>query len=460
MTIKVNILLIRPYAHKHTINLANFAIVEPLELEYLAAYARSEGVEADILDMLVDKRHNVAKILKNKKYDLVAFTGYMTAINVINRLAEEVKKFDNNIVTVVGGIMAEVNPHVFSVTFDAVVKVDPLNTFRQILQMMKSGKRDFKSLNGVYAKDKAGYEFVRYLPEMPPLREKVAHYRKHYHYAYLGNCASMRTSYGCPNRCNFCICTQAANGKYWERDLDGVIEEIKTIDTELIMLTDDNFTANIKRVEAFCDALEQHNIKKKFFILGTTHMIARHEDTIRRLHKNGLICIFLGMEGFDDDELKELNKRATAEDNRKALALLSELKIEITGGIICMPEWKRENFDTLINNLSAYFPVIPMVNALIPMLGTPIYKTYKDKIAADEKRFEIFDMAHLIVKPYFMSPRKFYINVLRVYKNISYTKRMEEHVKIVYGKAEWKRHKKSSSKILWQYIKLIIKNKV
>jgi len=457
----MNILLIRPYPHKDTINLANFAIVEPLELEYLAAYAEHDGINADIIDMMVDKRHNITKILKSKKYDLVAFTGYMTAINVITFLAKKVKEFDNNIVTVIGGIMAEVNPFVFSEEhFDAIVKVDPLNTFRQILLKLKSGERDFISLNGVYHKDKTEYQFVRYLPEHFPMREKVAQYKHYYRYAYLGNCASMRTSYGCPNRCNFCICTQAANGKYWERDLDEVIEEIKTIDTELIMLTDDNFTANIKRVEQFCDKLEEHNIKKKFFILSTTHTIAQNEKTIRRLHKNGLLCIFLGIEAFDDKELKELNKRATSEQNRQALRLLSELNIEISGGVICMPEWTKENFDTLIKNLSEFNPLIPMVNALIPMLGTPMYDIYKDRIAADESRFEIFDMAHLIVKPYYMSPRQFYINVLRVYKHTSASKVSKEHIKKKYGKAEYKRHKKSSFTILKQYIKMIIRNKI
>ncbi len=457
----MDILLVRPYAHKDTINLTNYAIVEPLELEYLAAYAESEEVGSDIFDMLVDKQRDIIKVLKNKKYDMVAFTGYMTAINIINFLAKKVKEYDPDIVTIVGGIMAEVNPHVFDENyFDAVVKTNPLVTFTDILRMLKSGGRDFKTINGVYSKEKTSYEFVCYLPQFLPLREKTAKYRAQYQYAYLGKCASVRTSYGCPNRCNFCICTQAANGKYWERDLDEVIGEIKGLDADVIMLADDNFTANIRRVEAFCDALEANGIKKKFFILSTTHVISKNESTIRRLHKNGLSCIFLGLEAFDDDELKELNKRATAEQNRQALQLLSELKIEITGGVICMPEWKRENFDTLIKNLSVFNPIIPVVNALIPMLGTPIYQTYKDKIAADESRYEIFDMAHLIIRPNNMTPRQFYINVLRVYRHTAASKTTRNHIKNTYGKKAWKAHRNSSVKILWQYIKLIIKNRI
>jgi radical SAM superfamily enzyme YgiQ (UPF0313 family) len=458
----MRILLVRPYPHKDTINSADLAVAEPLELEYLAAYAQNEGVESDIIDMLVDTRQrNITKILKTKKYDLAAFTGYMTSINIINALAGKVKKFDQNIVTIVGGIMAEVNPHVFNESsFDAVVKIDPLNTFREILKKMKRGERDFKTLNGVYDKNKTQYEFVRYLPEILPWREKTAQYRKFYRYTYLGSCATVRTSYGCPNRCNFCICRQASQGKYWERNLDEVIEEIKTLNADVIMITDDNFTANIKRVEMFCDLLERQNIKKKFFIQTTTHQIVKHEDTIRRLHKNGLFCTFLGVEAFEDGALKELNKRATAEQNRRALELLTELKIEISCGIICTPEWGKENFDNLKKNLIPFVPIIPMVNALVPMLGTPVYEVYKDKIAADEKRFEIFDMAHLIIKPYNMPPRKFYINVLKIYKNTTASKKMYDHIKTNYGEAELRCYKKSSRNILWQYIKLIIKNRV
>jgi radical SAM superfamily enzyme YgiQ (UPF0313 family) len=244
------------------------------------------------------------------------------------------------------------------------------------------------------------------------------------------------------------------------RKMDDVIAEIKTIDEDLIMITDDNFTANIKRVIEFCDALERENIKKRWFILCTTNAIANNPDVFKRFRDNGLTCVFMGIEAFEDNELKELNKKSTAEQNRKALQTLSDLKVDLSGGLICMPDWKKQNFDTLIANLSQFVPITPMVNALIPMLGTPIYEVYKDRFAADERRFEIFDMAHLIVRPEHMSPRQFYLNVLRVYKNTSYSKQMFKYILDNYGKSELKRHKKSSHTIIWQYIELILKNRI
>ena len=457
----MNILLVRPYAHKDTINLANFAIVEPLELEYLAAYAQDVDVDSDILDMILDKRKDIKKVLASKKYSLVAFTGYQTAINIMYKLAKDVKEFDPSIVTVVGGLMAEVNPHLFqNRNFDAIVKLDPMNTFREILKMIATNERNFSKLNGVYAPDKTNYEFVKYTPELIPLREKTAQYRKHYRYAYLGNCASMRTSYGCPNRCNFCVCTQACNGKYWLRNMDDVIAEIKTIEEDLIMITDDNFTASIRRVNEFCDALEREKINKRWFMLCTTKSVAENPDVIKRFRKNGLTCVFLGIEAFEDDELRELNKRSTAEHNIKGLQILADLGVDLTGGLICMPEWKQENFDNLAANLSKFVPIIPMVNALIPMMGTPIYDVYKERIAVDEGRFEIFDMAHLIVRPEHMTPRRFYLNVLKIFNKTSYSKKMLNYIKSNYGKFELKRYKKSSRLIFWQYFKLILKNQV
>ena len=457
----MNVLLVRPYAHKDTINLANFAIVEPLELEYLAAYAQDVDVESDILDMMLDKRKDIKKVLASKKYSLVAITGYMTAINIMHKLARDVKEFDPSIVTVVGGLMAEVNPHLFNNgNFDAIVKVDPMNTFREILKMLKANERNFSSLNGVYDPEKTHYDFVKYTPELIPLRYKTAQYRKNYRYAYLGNCASMRTSYGCPNRCNFCVCTQAAHGKFWLRNMEDVIAEIKTIDEDLIMITDDNFSASIRRVNEFCDALEREKIKKRWFILCTTKAIAENPDVFKRFRKNGLTCVFLGIEAFEDTELKELNKRSTADHNRKGLQILADLNVDLTGGLICMPEWRQENFDNLAANLSKFVPIIPMVNALIPMLGTPIYDVYKDRIAVDESKFELFDMAHLIVPPENMTPRRFYINVLKIFNKTSYSKKMLNYIKTNYGKFELKRYKKSSRLIFWQYFKLILKNQV
>ena len=52
----MNILLVRPKPNKETIGLQNVMICEPLELEYLGAYAEALGHKVIIIDMILEKK--------------------------------------------------------------------------------------------------------------------------------------------------------------------------------------------------------------------------------------------------------------------------------------------------------------------------------------------------------------------------------------------------------------------
>ena len=51
--------------------------------------------------------------------------------------------------------------------------------------------------------------------------------------------ASVRTSTGCPHRCNFCVVHFLANGKYLQRAPEEVVDEIAHIEEEHIYFVDD-----------------------------------------------------------------------------------------------------------------------------------------------------------------------------------------------------------------------------
>ncbi|MCL2861625.1 MAG: B12-binding domain-containing radical SAM protein, partial [Firmicutes bacterium] len=128
---------------------------------------------------------------------------------------------------------------------DAIINTNPYETFSQILQKMKMGDNDFLSIDGVYCIDKSKAEVVCYVPKYFPLREKLSAYAKYYRHSYLGPCVSIKTSFGCPHNCNFCLYAKGGYGKYWERDLEDVFDELKHIKESDIMILDDNFTAKL-----------------------------------------------------------------------------------------------------------------------------------------------------------------------------------------------------------------------
>ena len=451
------VLLVRPSTHIDIADFTGFSAAEPLDLSYLAAYAKADGFDCDCVDMLFDKkRRNIVKLLKVKKYDLVAFTGHVTAHKAVNDLAKKVKEFDQNMPIVVSGIMAAVNPHVYDTgNIDAIIRSDPYETFSQILQKLQVGDRDFVSITGVYHKDKPIGEVVRYIPKHRPLREKLAQYAKHYRHSYYGECVTIKTSYGCPNTCNYCLHAKGGHDKYWERDLEDVFDEIEETKENFIMLIDDNFTANMRRVDAFCEGLEKRNIKKDFFMQGTCKSIATNPDIIRRFSKNGLKYVFLGVESFDDRVLTELNKRSTAQHNHDTLALLTELKVEVNPGIICMPYFGVADFDSLIENLTKYLPIFPMVNTLTPMPGTPMHETHKDETLVNQQNYEVFNMMELIIVPQQMPKKEFYQNILRVYRATMGSPITLDYIKTRYGSKELLRHRLISGKVQRKINRLI-----
>ena len=78
----MNILLVRPNTPKDSINLQSFMICEPLELEYLASALINENHNVDLIDMLLEKKP-LKYFLKQKKYDMVCFTAYITTVGMV-----------------------------------------------------------------------------------------------------------------------------------------------------------------------------------------------------------------------------------------------------------------------------------------------------------------------------------------------------------------------------------------
>ena len=105
----MNILLVRPNTPKDSINLQSFMICEPLELEYVASALINDGHNVDLVDMLLEKKP-LKYFLKQRNYEMVCFTAYITTVGMVKKYSKIVKEFNSDIKTSVGGVHAEVVP--------------------------------------------------------------------------------------------------------------------------------------------------------------------------------------------------------------------------------------------------------------------------------------------------------------------------------------------------------------
>jgi len=219
---------------------------------YLAA-----GVSADhdvrILDQRIDD--TVEKTLEEYRPDIVGITGYTVHANRVKRLAELAKAWNPEVLTVVGGHHATVAPHDFeNPEIDLVVVGEGVDSFRRIVHRFDACE-SFAGIPGVWANTPRGLEEgvanpARDLDDLPfPDRSLTASYRHAYYSEYMQPLAAVRTSKGCPFRCNFCALWKITNGKYLKREPEKIVHELAQIDEEFVFFADDESLVDAERMK-------------------------------------------------------------------------------------------------------------------------------------------------------------------------------------------------------------------
>ena len=421
-------------------------ICEPLELEYCAALLHKLGHESRIADLVIDK--SFPKALATDHYDAVAFTAYQVHIGIVKKYAAYAKKVRPDIVTMVGGVQAEVVPQSFDDENIDVVLTGGLTALEAVIGAMERGESRQKLKELGRAPARANFDFPF------PDRSKTEKYRKHYNYIFHDECATIKTSFSCAYDCEFCFCTRL--GGYRERDITEVVDELESIRERNVFIVDDDFLYNRKRVLEFCDLVTRRNIKKTYIAFGRADFIAANEDVIARLAQCGFDAFFVGLESFKSCELSDYNKRTTVETNNRAVRILEKYGIQCYSGLIVGYDWGKSDFDQLIAYINGFEHPMVNIQPITPIKGTPYYERVKDLIFEDETRYERFDMAHVVIKPQKMSVRAFYYNILRAYMKTMVSAKSRRYIKVRYGRKIYRRVKRGAYKIIWQYIKLII----
>ena len=448
----MNILLVRPNTPKDSINLQSFMICEPLELEYAYSALSADNHQVDLIDMLLEKKP-LQHFLKQKDYDMVCFTAYITTVGMVKEYSKIVKAYNPSIKTVVGGVHAEVVPTDFEdENVDYILWANGVNT---LLELTRSYPNiDETKILGLYRGEGGKKPPIVNGNLLKPNREVTEKYRKHYNYIFHDKCATIKTSYGCPYKCSFCFCTQVCD--YSIRTLEDVLDELESIKEDNVFIVDDDFLVSPERVQTFLDGLDKRNIKKHYIAFGRADFIAANEDLIIKLKEHGFDAFFVGIESFKKEELNSFSKKTSVEINIAAVDVLERNGLQCYSGLIVGEDWTKEDFDTLINYLNTFKHPMVNIQPITPMPGTPLFDNYKYEILEKRENYSHWDMAHVVYKPIKMSKRKYYFHIVRAYLHTVASKKMRKFIKEKYGASIYKRVRHGATKIFFQYLKLMI----
>ena len=272
--------------------------IPPVTIAYLAGYIPSMH-NITVIDERVDP------IPFNSCCDFVAISA--TTANVLRAydIAEFYKK--RNIPVIIGGIHAALNQEEVLRHCDSICISEAENLMPKIIQDVQNNclKRiysdEFPSLDNI--------PFARYdLLSLKKYSKPAPFYKKPLIPIFF--------SRGCPHNCYYCLSPVMYGRKMRFRPVAEFVEEIKYQNAEVYWITDDNLLANPEKASELLEALIP--LKKKFLAQFDTRSYL-YPELIKLAGKAGLMMAQVGIESFDNNLLKSVNKNQNRIENYEAL---------------------------------------------------------------------------------------------------------------------------------------------
>ncbi len=394
----MKILLIEPAKAPRTIGGEDVFLYEPLALEYVAAGV-SRDHDVTVLDQRLDK--DLPAALARSQPDVVGITSYTVHVNVVRSLFRQVKAWNPQVLTVVGGHHATVAPDDFaSPDIDVIVMGEGVFPFQEIVARHERGE----GLDGVpgvaFARNgglvKAAPLPVDELDAFPfPDRRVTAAYRAHYYSEWMKPLASLRTSKGCPHRCKFCALWKLAGGRYLKRRPEKVVEELGGLDEEFVFFSDDESLVDAARMKAMATLIREAGIRKRYFLYWRSDTISRNPGLLELWRDVGLERVFVGLEFFRDEDLEDIRKGSTVSDNETAVKVLKDLGIDLYASFIVRPEFTRSDFSAFRAYCRALDLEFATFAMLTPLPGTDFYQQVREQMISHD--YDFFDFMHTLL---------------------------------------------------------------
>ncbi len=188
----------------------------------------------------------------------------------------------------------------------------------------------------------------------------------------------VQVSRGCPYSCEFCLVNKLQGHTMRYRDIDDVVEEIKSLPKKNIFFVDDNLTVNKQYMRTFIERIKPLNIS---WTCQASIDIGNDENLLKAMAEAGCLYILIGFESVNEQCLKETNKKHNRIDQYEAaIARIHNAGIQIIGAFIVGFDHDRiEEFDNILNfSIKANLP-LTMINILGVAPGTDIYKRLEDE---------------------------------------------------------------------------------
>ena len=405
------------------LGLEMLTFVEPLGLLCVAGGLEEAGHECKILDLRIDGMDEGFDQAKRFDPDVVGLQcNFTTERYRTLELARRVRRELPDAFILVGGHDASREPEWFHrPEVDAVAVGDGEEVMLPLVDALDRGTDPALSpgLRLIRGEEQIATGFAparRDLDELPlPARHLISHYADQYYINFRKPLALLETARGCPFKCNFCSVWKFHESTFREKSPERVVQELQQIEAPNVFITDDIFWLDRRRGEELARQIQAAGIKKYFTVQTRTDIICKFPHLIEMWKDCGDLAIFLGVEAVTDEGLDRVNKKNTADNNRRALEILKDLGVGFTPNFIVDPAWDREDFARLREWITEAGAYNSGFSVLTPLPGTDLWDEAKHQVTTQD--WEMYDIIHAVL-PTQLPLEEFYEEYSKLWRHV------------------------------------------
>lgn len=292
----------------------------PLGLLYLASNATLFGHSVKTLDLSMEHMRIVElmQFIGEYKPDAVGFSILTENVNEAFRICRGIKKKYPNIITILGGPHASLEPlySIQNTYVDFLVVYEGESAIIELLEAIDSKGKVIsrKNIRGIVYKEENN-KIVRDLSrhdicdlDLQPLPK---HNKEDLH--KYGSIINLITSRGCPGNCIYCAATALSGARYRTRAISNTILEIVYLidifkdHMEVAYFQDDTFTAISDRVYEFIRIKKQ--LKLDFSWRCESRVDVVTEDMVKAMAESNCLGVAYGVESGSQEVLDKIHKQ-------------------------------------------------------------------------------------------------------------------------------------------------------
>lgn len=365
----MKILLINPSYMKSPPNDVFFSVtgytIPHLGLGYVASYLETAGFDVTVIECMAQgiSNEDIYQLVELNTYKFIGISVYSgNKINSV-RILNHIKKKHPDSFVFFGGYtatLAYTNLLSSNKFLDCCIIGEGEITTLELAKCVERGGT-YDDISGIAFK-KSG-EIIVTSPRKLITDLDTLPFPKRVFYSKRGE-ATIVSSRGCLNSCLYCAINayyQHSEGKKFRfRTAENIINEIRYMIREnpnikAIGFYDDNFLVNTKenneRINKLINLIRKYNLDYiDYYITVCADDICLNSNLLILFKEVGLKRVFVGIESFVERQLKYYRKKASVNDNIKALRILKEIGLEVSLGFV--PYDPYVTIDEIIKNFT------------------------------------------------------------------------------------------------------------